>query len=46
MVDCILAVAQLAIAMFVGWRAAHCKFECDLDSPMLLWERVVRVVTG
>ena len=34
-----------AIATFLGWKAAHCRIECDIDSPESLWKRVLRVVT-
>ena len=43
MLDVVLGIAQVAIAAFVGWRAAHSKFECDLDTPLPLWHWGVEI---
>ena len=44
--DCCWLAVQAALAFLTGWKAAHCKLECDIDSPTPIWVRVARVFTG
>ena len=42
----LIGVAAALLAFATGWKAAHCKLECEMDSPEPLWVRVTRVFTG
>ena len=42
----LIGITAALLAFATGWKAAHCKLECEVDSPEPLWLRVTRVFTG
>ena len=42
----LFSIAAALLAFGSGWKAAHCKLECEVDAPEPLWVRITWVFTG